>query len=198
MLERFGVRPYTYGIATIHRAANTDDPQVFRRLIAGLRAVPMPVVFPIHPRTRAVAQACGVGDGDNIIVSEPLSYHETIALLARAQAVFTDSGGMQKEAYVLKIPCVTLRGETEWLETLEDGWNVLAGSDPEKIARAARRFRPARQKSHYGDGRAAAAIADALFEQRGERLGQVSRIERDLGVEIQVDVARAKTSMGLA
>ncbi|HEY1975347.1 MAG TPA: UDP-N-acetylglucosamine 2-epimerase (non-hydrolyzing) [Candidatus Baltobacteraceae bacterium] len=163
VLERFGVSPYAYGVATIHRASNTDDAQTFARLIDGLHAVDMPIVFPVHPRTRGIAAACGVGQNDNIIVSAPLSYGETIALLSRACVVFTDSGGMQKEAYVLRTPCVTLREETEWLETLEDGWNVLAGSDPAKIARSARRLMPAKQKAHYGDGRSAEAIANALI-----------------------------------
>jgi UDP-GlcNAc3NAcA epimerase len=164
VLERFGVTPYAYGVATIHRASNTDDPQTFGRLIDGLQAVDMPIVFPVHPRTRGIAEAQGVGKNDNIIVSSPLSYGETIALLSRACVVFTDSGGMQKEAYVLRVPCVTLREETEWLETLEDGWNVLAGSDPQKIARSARRLMPAKQKNHYGDGLSAEAIVNALME----------------------------------
>jgi UDP-N-acetylglucosamine 2-epimerase len=163
VLERFGVAPHTYGVATIHRASNTDDAATFKRLIAGLHRVDMPVVFPIHPRTRAIAIANGVGRDDNIIVTSPLSYREMIALLSRAATVFTDSGGMQKEAYVLRVPCVTLREETEWLETLEDGWNVLAGSDPEKIARGARRLMPAWQKAHYGDGHSARRIVDALL-----------------------------------
>jgi UDP-N-acetylglucosamine 2-epimerase len=208
VLERFGVRPYSYGVATIHRASNTDDLQTFERLIEGLHRVDMPVVFAIHPRTRAIARECGVGNDDNIIVSDPLSYHDNIALLGRAQVLFTDSGGMQKEAYVLKVPCVTLREETEWLDTLEDGWNVLAGSDPEKIARSARRFVPARQKAHYGDGRAAAAIVSALLgedragmrrgvELRGEGAREVASAERRLA-QAHLPITRGETSMGLA
>jgi UDP-GlcNAc3NAcA epimerase len=163
ILDRFGVTPRAYAVATIHRAANTDDVIAFRRLIAGLHAVDMTVIFPVHPRTRAIAAANGVGENDNIVVTPPLGYREMIALMSRAAAVFTDSGGMQKEAYVLKVPCVTLREETEWLETLEDGWNVLAGSDPERIARSARRLMPVKQKPHYGDGRAAQRIIEALL-----------------------------------
>jgi UDP-GlcNAc3NAcA epimerase len=162
ILDRFGVTPHAYGVATIHRACNTDDVSAFRRLIAGLHAVDMTVVFPVHPRTRTIAEDSSVGENDNIIVTSPLGYREMIALMSRASAVFTDSGGMQKEAYVLKVPCVTLREETEWLETLEDGWNVLAGSDPARIARSARRLMPVKQKAHYGDGRAAQRIVDAL------------------------------------
>lgn len=178
VLERFGVAPYAYGVATIHRASNTDDPQTFERLIQGLRAVDMPIVFPVHPRTRGIAAARGVGNEDNIVVSPPLSYGETIALLSRACVVFTDSGGMQKEAYVLRVPCVTLREETEWVETLEDGWNVLAGSDPEKIARSARRLMPAKQKNHYGDGRSAQAIVNALFAGIPSHVDQRQTMQR--------------------
>lgn len=162
ILERFMLLPHAYAVATIHRASNTDDPSTFARLIEGLRRVQLPVVFPVHPRTRAVAAALGVGDGDNIIACDPLGYTEMMALVSRAAALFTDSGGLQKEAFVLSVPCVTLREETEWLETLEDGWNVLAGSDPQKIASGAQRPVPSRKGMPYGDGNAAHKIADAL------------------------------------
>lgn len=164
VLERLHLHPDAYAVATIHRASNTDDPVTFGRIIEGLRRVDLPVVFPVHPRTRAVAQAQCVGEGDNIIVCEPLPYHEMVALLANAAYAFTDSGGLQKEAFVLKTPCITLREETEWLDTLEDGWNVLAGSDPEKIAAAARRPRPSVQGTPYGDGHTSRHIVDALVE----------------------------------
>jgi len=162
IVQHFGLQPRTYAVLTIHRAANTDDPAVFRRLIEGLHRVDMPIVFPVHPRSRELTIAANVGRDDNIILSAPLSYRDMIALMARALVVFTDSGGMQKEAYALRVPCVTLREETEWLETLEDGWNVLTGSDPEKIARSARRLMPVKQKTHYGDGHTAESIVDAL------------------------------------
>ena len=162
VLDQLGVKPREYAVVTIHRASNTDDRATFRRLLEGLRAVGLPVVFPVHPRTRSIAREEGAGAGDNLILCEPLPYMEMIALVSRACAVFTDSGGLQKEAFVLKVPCVTLREETEWLETLEDGWNVLAGSDPRKIAASAKRLTPIRQGAPYGEGNAAAKIADAL------------------------------------
>lgn len=165
ILDRFGLQSRTYAVATIHRASNTDEAPTFRRLIAGLRAVERPIVFPVHPRTRELAQREGVGQGDNITLCEPLPYAQMLALLAHASVVFTDSGGLQKEAFVVKAPCVTLREETEWLDTLEDGWNVLAGSDPQKIVQASRRPVPAKQGTPFGDGNAARNIVDALQER---------------------------------
>jgi UDP-GlcNAc3NAcA epimerase len=202
VLERFGLAPYSYAVATIHRASNTDDPQTFGRLIEGLRAADMPIVFPVHPRTREIAAANGVGNGDRIVVGPPVSYREMIALMSRARVVLTDSGGMQKEAYVLRVPCVTLREETEWVETLDEGWNVLAGSDPAKIARCAQRARPTRQTPHYGEGDAAARIASALLgskqgvQLRGKGTGEVTRVEHGVGPELEFQVACGKTPMG--
>jgi UDP-N-acetylglucosamine 2-epimerase len=165
ILEQLQLHPASYCVATIHRASNTDDERTFARLIEGLRGIDLPVVFPVHPRTRALANTMQTGVGDNIILCDPLPYVEMIGLVARSATVFTDSGGLQKEAFVLRIPCVTLREETEWLETLEDGWNVLAGSDPHKIVEASRRLTPARQGTPYGDGNAARLIVDALEER---------------------------------
>jgi UDP-N-acetylglucosamine 2-epimerase len=165
ILDRFGVQPKAYCVATIHRASNTDDPQTFGRLLQGLRGIDRPVVFPVHPRTRDIARRAGAGEGDNVILCEPLPYVDMLALLSHAATLFTDSGGLQKEAFVLKVPCVTLREETEWLDTLEDGWNVLTGSDPEKIFEASRRLTPARQGTPFGDGTAAKRIVDALRER---------------------------------
>lgn len=174
IVRRFEVQPRTYAVATVHRASNTDDLETFERIVAGLRGVGYPVIFPVHPRTREIARRAGAGRGDNLILCEPLSYVEMIGLVSRAAAVFTDSGGLQKEAFVLKVPCITLRDETEWLETLEDGWNVLAGSDPDKIARSARRLMPIHQGQPYGDGHAARNIVRAI--QSYGRVGAAAAI----------------------
>jgi UDP-GlcNAc3NAcA epimerase len=170
-LTRFGLRKRAYVLATIHRAAHTDDRDVFVRLLAGLRAIGLPVVFPVHPRTRSIARACGAGDDDGIIVCEPLPYLDTLALQMNARAVVTDSGGMQKEAVIVGTPCVTMRDRTEWPETLEEGWNVLAGSDPVRIAEAALREPPKRRITPFGGGMCARRIADAIadFTSSGER-----------------------------
>jgi UDP-N-acetylglucosamine 2-epimerase len=182
ILDRFDLQPQAYAVATIHRASNTDDLLTFARLVEGLRRVKLPIVFPLHPRTQTVAASLEVGEGDNIIVCETLSYAQMMALVSRAAAVFTDSGGLQKEAFVLDVPCTTLREETEWLETLEDGWNVLAGSDPQKIVDGAQRMLPTRKGSPYGDGRVAGRIVDALEEVtpiRGRRRDTPQSAERD-------------------
>ena len=164
VLGRFAVEPLAYGVVTIHRAGNTDDRATFARIITGLRAARLPLIFPVHPRTRALVRELGVGLGDNIRCCEPLPYEEMLALVARARVLFTDSGGLQKEAFVVRTPCVTLRDETEWIETLENGWNAIAGSDPHAIEAAALRPVPAVQSHPYGDGDAAAKIAAALTD----------------------------------
>ena len=164
VLDRFELREKHFAVATIHRAGNTDDPAVFERLVAGLRAVGMPVIFPVHPRTRPLAMRLRVGDGDNVTLCEPLSYLDMLALQAHARVVITDSGGVQKEAVTLGTPCVTLRDTTEWVETLDQGWNVLAASDPSAIAQAANRPVPQTQIAPYGSGGSARAIVDALLE----------------------------------
>jgi UDP-GlcNAc3NAcA epimerase len=163
VLGRFQLRPRNYAVATIHRVGNTEDVAVFARLIAGLRRTDMRVIFPVHPRTQPLVDLLCVGGGaDNIITCEPLSYFDMLALQLHARAVITDSGGMQKEAIALGTPCVTLRDCTEWVETLQEGWNVLAGSNPATIAAAARREPPQRRIAPFGSGGSAARIVDVL------------------------------------
>ena len=165
VLERFALSSGTYGIATVHRASNTEDSQTFESILQGLRKLDFPVVFPIHPRSVPLFNASlAKYPKTNIMPCEPLSYTDMIALQAHARVVLTDSGGIQKEALTLKIPCVTLRRETEWTETLADGWNILAGCDPDLIWRAASRPKPATEPgSYYGDGTTAARITTILL-----------------------------------
>lgn len=163
IMRRFAVKHRGFALATIHRASNTDDRHVFAQLIAGLRAVKMPVIFPVHPRTKPLVEALHVGAGDNIVACEPLSYTDMLALQLHARVVLTDSGGVQKEAVTLGTPCVTLRDTTEWTETLDEGWNVLAGHDPDRIAAAAARPIPERTIKPFGDGNSAGAIVDAML-----------------------------------
>lgn len=124
--ERLGVEPGRFDILTMHRAENTDDPARLRELVgyAEAAAAVRPVVFPVHPRTREALRVVGLTAG-SIITVEPLGYFDFHRLLAECACVHTDSGGVQKEAYFHRKPCVTLRGETEWTETIEAGWNRL-------------------------------------------------------------------------
>ena len=164
ILDHFNLQEKQYAIATIHRAGNTDNTAVFARLIAGLRKVGMPVLFPVHPRTRPLVEAFRVGAGDGITTCEPLSYLDMLALQLHARVVLTDSGGMQKECITLGTPCVTLRDRTEWIETLEDDWNVVTGSDAAEIARAAQRPVPSTRIFPFGAGDSAQRIVDAMFQ----------------------------------
>lgn len=127
--------PSTYFLATIHRAENTDDPERLTGIFDGLKRLDAPVIVPLHPRTRAALRSTELPN--NVEVIKPVGYFQMLSLLKHAAAVLTDSGGVQKEAYWLEVPCITLRNETEWVETLHGGWNRLVGADPDAIQRAA-------------------------------------------------------------
>ena len=162
-----------YVLLTLHRAENVDDPTRLRAILEGLD-VGLPVIFPVHPRTRDAIERAGRPLPANVVAIEPAGYLEMVALEAHARAIATDSGGVQKEAYFAGVPCVTLRSETEWVETVEAGWNRVVDADPDALSRALadedfmRRDRP--RPSLYGDGRAAARIVAAL-ERHHARAG---------------------------
>jgi UDP-N-acetylglucosamine 2-epimerase (non-hydrolysing)/UDP-GlcNAc3NAcA epimerase len=162
ILERLGVEAKDYLLVTAHRAGNVDDPARLRALAGLLRALPAPVVLPLHPRTRARLEAANLSLGD-VIVAPPLGYLEFMALLAGARRVLTDSGGVQKEAYLAAVPCITLRPTTEWRETVEAGWNVLVDLDTDKALAALDHVPPAARPPLYGDGRAGERVVDALL-----------------------------------
>jgi UDP-GlcNAc3NAcA epimerase len=154
-----------YVLLTIHRAENVDDPERFRRILAGL-AVDLPIIFPVHPRTRAILERGLHGLPENVIAIDSVGFLQMVALEARAHVIATDSGGVQKEAYLSGVPCVTLRSETEWVETVEAGWNRVVDDDPAALRAALEdrafldRARP--RPELYGDGRAASRIVAAL------------------------------------
>jgi UDP-GlcNAc3NAcA epimerase len=156
-----------FALATIHRAENTNDTEKLRGLLSSLERVSaeiVPVVLPLHPRTRKAAAEIGWTPA-HIHVVEPLSYLEMLWMEQRARLILTDSGGVQKEAYFMKVPCITLREETEWTETLENGCNVLTGTDSEKIIAAAARAGSAGSWSTpYGSGDAGPRTVQALFD----------------------------------
>ena len=151
--------PGAYYVATVHRARNTDDPERLAGIFDGLGRLGAPVVVPLHPRTRE--RLAGVRTPDNVETRAPLSYLRMLTLVRHARAVLTDSGGLQKESLWLGVPCITLREETEWTETLAGGWNRLAGADPVRIVEAARMC-PETPAPEAGEPGAAARIAALL------------------------------------
>jgi UDP-GlcNAc3NAcA epimerase len=163
-LRAAGVESGGYVLATAHRAGNVDDPARLARLVELLEAVPGPVVLPLHPRTRARAEAAGLlaSLAAAVRIVDPLGYLEFTSLLLHARAVLTDSGGVQKEAYLAGVPCVTLRETTEWTETVEAGWNVLVGLDTASALEALARRPPSERPQLYGDGRAGERVVEAL------------------------------------
>jgi UDP-N-acetylglucosamine 2-epimerase len=163
-LREVGVTAGEYVLATAHRAGTVDDPPRLRRLVELLLGLELPVVLPLHPRTRARLDDAGLLDrlARGTILRPPLGYLAFTALLTHARAVLTDSGGVQKEAYLAGVPCVTLRDSTEWVETVETGWNVLVDLDAAAARAALERRMPAARPELYGDGRAGARVAAAM------------------------------------
>jgi UDP-N-acetylglucosamine 2-epimerase len=162
-LREVGATPGQYFLATVHRAQNTDDAGLLAGIVRALGALSAPVILPAHPRLREALKRHGIIPGGNVRLIDPVGYIEMIALERHARAILTDSGGVQKEAYWLGVPCVTMRDETEWVETVEAGWNVLTGADETKIMDAVRRLSPpAARPPLYGEGGAAQAIVDHL------------------------------------
>ena len=158
-----GVEPGAYLVVTAHRAGNVDDPARLERLVELIAALPRPVVFPLHPRTRTRLEGAGLLERlEGVTVVAPLGYLDFLELARHARAILTDSGGVQKEAYLLGVPCVTLRDTTEWVETVEVGWNVLVDLDPEAALAALKRTPPAERPELYGGGHAAERVRDAV------------------------------------
>jgi UDP-GlcNAc3NAcA epimerase len=162
-LAKWNLSRRSYALATVHRAANTDDPDRLSSILQALGNLPEPVVFPVHPRTRKAMDEAGLTAGANVRLVDPLGYHDMLLLESAARCILTDSGGVQKEAFFFGVPCVTLRDETEWPETVECGWNVLAGCDSDRIVAAAGRPLPQGERPLlFGDGHAAEKIVDVL------------------------------------
>jgi len=166
-LEQHGVTPGEYLLVTAHRAGNVDDPERLRRLVELLEALPITAVFPLHPRTRARLESAGMLErlaaAEQLKLVAPLGYLDFLVLARNARAILTDSGGVQKEAYLLGTPCITLRNTTEWVETVEQGWNVLVDLNREAALSALQRKPPAGERPElYGGGHAAERICDVL------------------------------------
>lgn len=161
-LELAGVEPGGYALVTVHREANTREPAL-GRIVEGLNALEEPVVFPLHPRTAGAIESLGLQLAGHVHPRPPAGYLDFAVLASQARVILTDSGGVQKEAYWYAVPCVSLRENTEWVETVATGWNRLVGTDPAAIAAAAREAGPGSDHPPlYGDGHAADLIADVL------------------------------------
>jgi UDP-GlcNAc3NAcA epimerase len=165
-LAQARVEAGAYVLATLHREANIRQPAL-GRIVQAFGLLGEPVVFPAHPRTGAALETEGIELGTNVRIFPPVGYLDFAALASQARLILTDSGGVQKEAYWYAVPCVTLRENTEWVETVEIGWNRLAGSDTDHIVQAVRTAAPpAEHPPLYGDGHAADSIADHLYDHR--------------------------------
>lgn len=170
VLRDLGLTDGGYVLATCHRAENTDNPSRLLGIVDALAAIAcnMPVVFPLHPRTRKLLTEQGhIHRLGAVKVIEPVSFLDMVRLEQSAHAIVTDSGGVQKEAYFFGVPCLTTRDETEWVETVESGWNSLTGADTRRIMSAYKSFqRPPIREQLYGDGRAAERIVELLRQRR--------------------------------
>lgn len=170
LLVRLDLSPQKYALVTIHRAENTDDPERLLSIFHGLNLIAesgLQVIVPLHPRTRNRISSLDLKLSGWLRLLTPVSYLDMIFLEKNARVIVTDSGGVQKEAYFFKVPCVTLRDETEWLETVESGWNVVAGTQAKDIAEAATAARkPSRWRNHYGQGNAAGQVLRILLSGR--------------------------------
>jgi UDP-GlcNAc3NAcA epimerase len=161
--QRLELMSHTYILVTVHRAANTDDLKRLGEIVEALNNINERIVFPVHPRTQKALARLGCELAPHVQVIEPVGYFDMLMLEEGARLIMTDSGGLQREAYFLAIPCLTLRQETEWVETVEAGWNRLVGTDPSKIIDAWRTFEPPPERpSIFGDGHASQRIAAIL------------------------------------
>ncbi|HEY5285505.1 MAG TPA: UDP-N-acetylglucosamine 2-epimerase (non-hydrolyzing) [Solirubrobacteraceae bacterium] len=165
-LAGFDIEAGDYLLLTAHRAGNVDDPRRLQMFVDVVAALPGRVIFPVHPRTRARLRETGLLERlqalDGLTLYEPLGYVRFSALVQNARAVLTDSGGVQKEAYLAGVPCVTLRSTTEWVETVQSGWNTLVDLDIERVLSALARTIPQTHPELYGDGKAAERCVAAI------------------------------------
>lgn len=165
ILHELGLREDEFVLATIHRAENTDQPDRFRSIMSALAKTDQTVVLPLHPRSAGLLRQLDLKPGPNIKQIDPVGYLDMIRLAQAARIIVTDSGGLQKEAYWLKTPCVTVRDETEWIETVECGWNRLTGASTRRILEAIETFViPPSHPPFYGEGQTAKEIATILYK----------------------------------
>jgi UDP-N-acetylglucosamine 2-epimerase (non-hydrolysing) len=165
ILERLHIRKKQYLVLTVHRPANTNNREHMEHIIGAVGEAGMPVIFPVHPRTQKYLEEYAMWDRlpQNIVVTESLGYLDLLKLMGHAFRILTDSGGIQKEAYLLGVPCITLRDVTEWVETVEAGWNVLVGVNRNKLLSAIRsQMTTKADNSIFGIGDASQRIMKAI------------------------------------
>ena len=166
ILARMSLKKGEYALATVHRAGNTDNRNNMQSILDALGLLPTRVIFPVHPRTRKRIEEWELAVNSNVSLIEPLGPLDILQLLENANCILTDSGGMQREAYLLGARCITLREETEWVETVSAGWNSLAGVDAKRIRALYETWKPAGERPLlYGDGRAAEKIVQILVSE---------------------------------
>ncbi|MCD2502377.1 UDP-N-acetylglucosamine 2-epimerase (non-hydrolyzing) [Clostridium sp. NSJ-145] len=163
LLEELGVNKNEYILTTIHRAENTNNIERLKNMIQALNECGENVILPLHPRTKKFIEDYGLNFNDNIKVIEPIGYLEMLMLESNSKKIVTDSGGVQKEAYFMGKPCITMRDETEWVETVKLGWNKIVGTDKNEIINSIKTFNPTtKQEKIFGDGNASEKIVDII------------------------------------
>lgn len=166
ILNELDLKSKEYLLTTVHRASNTDNLNNLNNIVDAFSELDETIIFPVHPRTKKYLKERGLYNKleSSVKLIEPVGFIDFLKLMNHAKMILTDSGGIQKEAYVLKIPCITLRENTEWMETIEDGWNVLVGADKDKIVRMANEFTPSLNihNSRFGNGNASERIVSAI------------------------------------
>lgn len=166
ILNDLKLKSKDYLVATIHRASNTDNKENLQNIVEAFQELDQDIVFPVHPRTVKLLKSYGLYNklNSSVIITEPLGFLDFVKLMNHARMILTDSGGVQKEAYILTVPCITLRENTEWIETVEDGWNILVGSNKDKIINTVEEFKPSLEShtNRYGCGDSSRYIASAI------------------------------------
>lgn len=148
MLETLGVETNKYTLLTLHRPYNVDDPENLKTIIAKFGQIDSTIVFPVHPRTREIINKNNIHIPQNFVITKPVGYLDFIKLQSNSTRIVTDSGGIQKEAFLLRKPCITLRTETEWIETVEEGWNVLIDINNPNVIETVEAFNPSKETKH--------------------------------------------------
>lgn len=163
VVHALGLAPGDYYLSTVHRAENTDNTERLNEIFTALNDLDLPVIMPVHPRTRPALTELTKAQPGSLRLVDPVGYSDMIALTQNARAVLTDSGGLQKEAYMLGVPCITMRDQTEWVETVDAGWNSVVGADSARITKAVHSIKkPSLHPQLYGDGKSSRRMVNIL------------------------------------